>query len=35
LVLLPVIQADHYEYRWNTAGAVSVLKLTNMGGREH
>jgi hypothetical protein len=34
LVLLPVIQADHYEYRWNAAGAVSVLKLTNIGGRE-
>jgi hypothetical protein len=34
LVLLPVIQADHYEYRWNAAGAVNVLKLTNMGGRE-
>src|SRR3954452_1319974 len=34
LVLLPVIQADHYEYRWNATGAVSVLKLTNMGGRE-
>jgi hypothetical protein len=31
LVLLPVIQADHYEYRWNAAGAVSVLKLTNVG----
>ena len=34
LVLLPVIQADHYEYRWNAAGAVNVLKLTNIGGRE-
>jgi hypothetical protein len=31
LVLLPVIQADHYEYRWNAAGEVSVLKLTNVG----
>ena len=34
LVLLPVIQADHYEYRWNAAGEVSVLKLTNMARRE-
>jgi hypothetical protein len=31
LVLLPVIQADHYEYRWNAAGEVNVLKLTNVG----
>jgi hypothetical protein len=30
LVLLPVNQADHYEYRWDAAGEVSVLKLTNM-----
>ena len=34
LVLLPVIQADHYEYRWNAAGEVNVLKLTNMARRE-
>jgi RES domain len=30
LVQLPVIQADHYEYRWNAAGEVSILKLTNI-----
>jgi hypothetical protein len=34
LVLLPVIQADHYEYRWNAAGEVNVLKLTNIGAHE-
>ena len=31
LVLLPVNQADHYEYRWNAAGEVNVLKLTDVG----
>jgi hypothetical protein len=31
LVLLPVTQADHYEYRWDAAGEISVLKLTNVG----
>jgi hypothetical protein len=31
LVLLPVSQADHYAYRWNAAGEVNVLKLTNVG----
>jgi hypothetical protein len=30
LVQIPVIQADHYEYRWNAAGEVSILKLTNI-----
>jgi RES domain-containing protein len=30
LVLLPVVQADHYEYRWNAAGRVSVLRLTRV-----
>ncbi len=30
LIELPVIQADHYEYRWDAAGAVTVLKLTNI-----
>jgi RES domain len=31
LIILPVNQADHYEYRWDAAGNVSVLKLTNIG----
>lgn len=30
LVHLPVMQADHYEYRWNGAGEPTVLKLTNV-----
>jgi hypothetical protein len=30
LIRLPVNQADHYEYRWNAAGQVSVLRLTNV-----
>ncbi len=30
LIILPVNQADHYEYRWDAAGQVSVLKLTNI-----
>jgi hypothetical protein len=29
-VNLPVNQADHYEYRWDAKGIVSVLKLTNV-----
>lgn len=29
LVLLPVNQGDHYEYRWNAAGTLNVLKLTS------
>jgi hypothetical protein len=31
LVILPVNQADLYEYRWDASGQVSVLKLTNIG----
>lgn len=30
LIRLPVLQADHYEYRWNAAGDPTVLKLTNV-----
>jgi hypothetical protein len=30
LIQLPVNQADHYEYRWDAAGQVSVLRLTNV-----
>lgn len=30
LVTLPVNQADHYEYRWDAKGSVSVLRLTNV-----
>lgn len=30
LILLPVTQADHYEYRWDAGGSVSVLKLTDV-----
>lgn len=30
LIILPVTQADHYECRWDAAGQVSVLKLTNV-----
>lgn len=30
LVALPLLQADHYEYRWDAAGDVTVLKLTSM-----
>jgi hypothetical protein len=33
LVVLPITQADHYEYRWDAAGSVSVLKLTNVASR--
>jgi RES domain-containing protein len=31
LIQLPVNQADHYEYRWDAAGAVTILKLSNIG----
>jgi len=31
LIQLPVTQADHYEYRWDASGAVTVLKLSNVG----
>jgi hypothetical protein len=30
LVRLPVTQGEHYEYRWDAAGKVSVLKLSNV-----
>lgn len=30
LLKLPVIQADHYEYRWDRSGAARVLKITNV-----
>jgi len=30
LIVLPVNQADHYEYRWDSSGRASVLKLTSM-----
>jgi hypothetical protein len=30
LIILPVDQADYYEYRWDASGRASVLKLTNM-----
>jgi RES domain-containing protein len=33
LIKLPVTQADHYEYRWDAAGDVTVLKLTNVGSQ--
>ena len=31
LVMLPVIQTGHYEYRWDANGQVTVLRLTNVG----
>jgi hypothetical protein len=30
LVGLPVVQADHYEYRWDGGGKATVFKLTNV-----
>jgi hypothetical protein len=30
LVRLPVAQSDHYEYRWDAQGGVSVLKLSHL-----
>ncbi|HML13718.1 MAG TPA: RES family NAD+ phosphorylase [Xanthobacteraceae bacterium] len=30
LVTLPINQAGHYEYRWDSSGRASVLKLTNV-----
>jgi hypothetical protein len=30
LVRLPVLQGDHYEYRWDAAGAASAVKVTNI-----
>ena len=29
LIILPVNQTDHYEYRWDSKGNVRILKLTN------
>jgi hypothetical protein len=26
LIILPVNQVDHYEYRWDASGAISILK---------
>jgi hypothetical protein len=31
LIQLPVNQADHYEYRWDAAGVLTILKLNNVG----
>ena len=31
LIMLPVNEADHYEYRWDATGQVTVLKLTSIG----
>jgi hypothetical protein len=31
-VILPVTQADHYQYHWDLRGASSVIKLTNVAG---
>jgi hypothetical protein len=30
LIALPVTQADHYEYRWDAAGAVAIFKLSSV-----
>ena len=30
MIILPVNQAEHYEYRWDATGQVSVLRLTNV-----
>lgn len=30
LIILPVIQADHYQYCWDAARQASILKLTNV-----
>lgn len=30
LIPLPVLQGDHYEYRWDAGGKVSVVKITNV-----
>ena len=29
-IILPVNQVDHYEYRWDASGAISILKLANV-----
>lgn len=28
--LLPIVQGDHFEYVWDTGGAISVMRLTSM-----
>lgn len=30
LIILPVNQGDHYEYRWDASGQVTVLRLTTI-----
>jgi RES domain len=30
LVIVPVVQGDHYAYRWDASGTATVLKLTNV-----
>jgi hypothetical protein len=30
LINLPVVQADHYEYRWDASGSITVLRLSNI-----
>jgi hypothetical protein len=30
LIVLPVNQGDHYEYRWDASGQVTVLRLTTI-----
>lgn len=30
LIILPVVETGHYEYRWDAAGRVSVLKVTRV-----
>ena len=33
LIKLPITQADHYEYRWDAAGEIAILKLSNVATR--
>ncbi len=35
LVMRPVIQGDHYDYRWDAAGRVSVARLTLIATPDH
>jgi hypothetical protein len=30
LIQLPVVQGDHYEYRWDAAGVIRIVKLSNI-----
>lgn len=30
LIPLPIVQGDHYDYRWNASGQLTVSKLTNV-----